>query len=100
MPARIPNAEMIKALLMAAGVGGADITIDEYDRLARINGWPSVSAIKKRFGGWGKSKEAAGLIENESFCEDCMEIGTCEIEDMKKCHYYDESSLYFEPVDI
>ena len=100
MPARIPNAEMIKALLMAAGVGGADITIDEYDRLARINGWPSVSAIKKRFGGWGKAKEAAGLIENESFCEDCMENEVCNIKDIKDCPYNDESDLYFEPLDI
>ena len=100
MPARIPNAEMMKALLMAAGVAGPDIKTLEYDRLARMNSWPSVSAIKKRFGGWEKAKERAGIIKNESFCEDCLENEDCNIKDIKNCPYNDESDLYFEPLDI
>jgi len=100
MPARIPNVKMIKALIMAAGICGPNVKLLDYNRLAKINGWPSVAAITRRFDGWQKAKERAGLVENKTFCEDCLEKETCEIEDMTKCHYYDKAGLYFEPVDI
>ncbi len=105
---KITNQEMLNCLRRAAGIAGEDIMLKDYEKLRKMNGWPSANTIRARFGGWNKAKEKAGLKLNRSrkfkerkestFCYDCLDKRECQITELVNCPYYDSSHLYFMSV--